>query len=345
MKQTKFKEFLDRKGVEITFKKYGLEVLSSMALGLFATLLVGTILNTIGDKFGITYLTETIWPAARDMTGAAIGVAIANTLNAPALVLYAAVVVGYLGNTLGGPLGCLIATCFGVEFGKMVSKETKLDIIVTPAVTIIIGSLIASLFGPILAKGMSSLGSFIMKTTELKPFFMGIIVSVIVGMVLTLPISSAALCMMIGLSGLAGGAATAGCSAQMVGFAVMSYRENGIEGLVSQGLGTSMLQIPNIVKNWKIWIPPTLASAITGPISTVVFKMTNLPIGSGMGTSGLVGQICTVTSMTEAGVSAATIYSGILIVHILLPAVLSVLFYNILKKVGWIKDGDLKLNF
>ena len=324
-------KFLKRKGVEISLRKYGIDVLGSMALGLFATLLVGTILNTIGSKLGITYLTETIWPAARDMTGAAIGVAIAHSLNAPALVLYSAVVVGYIGNIAGGPVGSLLATCVSVELGKIVSKETKLDIIVTPATTIIVGSLIATVLGPVLSSGMNSIGEFVIKATELRPFFMGIVVSVVVGMVLT-------------LSGLAGGAATAGCSAQMVGFAVISYKENGLGGLVSQGIGTSMLQIPNIVKNWKIWIPATLASAITGPISTVVFKMTNIPIGSGMGTSGLVGQIGTITSMSADGRGMAVIYTSILLVHILLPAVLSYLFYIVLKKIGWIKDGDLKLN-
>lgn len=344
MSNKSVKEFLNKKGVEISLKKYGIDVLGSMALGLFATLLVGTILNTIGTKLGITYLTETIWPAARDMTGAAIGVAIAHSLNAPALVIYSAVVVGYIGNLAGGPVGALIATCVSVELGKIVSKETKLDIIVTPATTIIVGSLIATVLGPVLSSGMTSIGQFVIKATELKPFFMGIVVSVVVGMVLTLPISSAALCMMIGLSGLAGGAATAGCSAQMVGFAVISYKENGLGGLVSQGIGTSMLQIPNIVKNWKIWIPPTLASVITGPISTVVFKMTNIPIGSGMGTSGLVGQIGTITSMSADGRSLGVIYTSIILVHIILPAVLSYLFYIPMKKIGWIKDGDMKLN-
>ena len=225
MENKNIKDFLKRKGVEISLRKYGIDVLGSMALGLFATLLVGTILNTIGTKLGITYLTETVWPAARDMTGAAIGVAIAHSLNAPALVLYSAVVVGYIGNIAGGPVGSLIATCVSVELGKIVSKETKLDIIVTPATTIIIGSLIATVLGPVLSSGMNSIGQFVIKATELRPFFMGIVVSVVVGMVLTLPISSAALCMMIGLSGLAGGAATAGCSAQMVGFAVISTFE------------------------------------------------------------------------------------------------------------------------
>lgn len=338
------KEFLKRKGVEITFKKYGIDVLGSMALGLFASLLIGTILNTIGSKLGITYLSKTIWPAAKDMTGAAIAVAIATSLKAPPLVMFSSVIVGYISNIAGGPVGCLIASVISIEFGKIVSKETKLDIIVTPAVTIIIGSLIGTGLGPVLSKVMTSLGDFVMNATELKPFFMGIVVSVVVGIVLTLPISSAALCMMIGLSGLAGGAATAGCSAQMIGFAVISYKENGFAGLVSQGLGTSMLQIPNIVKNWKIWIPATLASAITGPISTIVFKMTNIPIGSGMGTSGLVGQIGTITSMSKDGVSLGMIYLSILLVHFILPAILSYIFYIILKKINWIKEGDLKLN-
>ena len=352
MSNKSVKEFLNKKGVEISLKKYGIDVLGSMALGLFATLLVGTILNTIGTKLGITYLTETIWPAARDMTGAAIGVAIAHSLNAPALVIYSAVVVGYIGNLSGGPVGALIATCVSVELGKIVSKETKLDIIVTPATTIIVGSLIATVLGPVLSSGMTSIGQFVIKATELKPFFMGIVVSVVVGMVLTLPISSAALCMMIGLSGLAGGAATAGCSAQMVGFAVASFRENKWGGLFAQGIGTSMLQMGNIVKNPRIWLPATLASAITGPIATCLFhlQMNGAAVSSGMGTCGLVGQIGVYTGWIadiEAGSKAAITpmdWIGLIFVSFLLPGVLSWLFSVLFRKIGWIKEGDMRLD-
>ena len=338
------KDFLVKKEIEISFKRYGIDVLGSMAMGLFASLLVGTILNTIGLKLGVPFLSETIWPIAKEMTGPAIAVAIAMALKAPNLVVFSSLIVGYAGNQLGGPAGAWIAAWLSVELGKIVSKETKIDIIITPAVTIISGVGIGTFLGPVINNLMSGLGETIMLATTLQPFWMGIIISVIVGIVLTLPISSAALCMMLSLAGLAGGAATAGCSAQMIGFAVMSFKENGWSGLLAQGLGTSMLQIPNILKNWKIWIPPTLASVITGPIATTVFKLENIPLGSGMGTSGLVGQIGTITAMEQAGASVFITYTGIITVHFILPAVLSLVFYKILKKAGWIKDGDLKLN-
>ena len=343
-KYSSVKDFLTKKGIEISFRRYGIDVLGSMAMGLFASLLIGTILNTIGLKLEIPFLSEVIWPMAKEMTGPAIAVAIAMALKAPNMVVFSSLIVGYAGNQLGGPAGAWLATWLSVELGKVVSKETKVDIIVTPAVTIISGVSIGTFLGPIINDLMSGLGQTIMLATTLQPFWMGIIISVIVGIVLTLPISSAALCMMLSLAGLAGGAATAGCTAQMVGFAVISFKENGWSGLLAQGLGTSMLQIPNILKNWKIWIPPTLASAITGPIATTVFKMENIPLGAGMGTSGLVGQIGTITAMEETGASAFMTYGGIIIVHFILPAVLSMVFYRILKKINWIKDGDLKLN-
>ena len=343
-KYSSVKDFLTKKGIEISFRRYGIEVLGSMAMGLFASLLIGTILNTIGLKLGIPFLSEVIWPMAKEMTGPAIAVAIAMALKAPNMVVFSSLIVGYAGNNLGGPAGAWLATWLSVELGKVVSKETKVDIIITPAVTIISGVSIGTFLGPLINDLMSGLGQTIMLATTLQPFWMGIIISVIVGIVLTLPISSAALCMMLSLAGLTGGAATAGCTAQMVGFAVISFKENGWSGLLAQGLGTSMLQIPNILKNWKIWIPPTLASAITGPIATTVFKMENIPLGAGMGTSGLVGQIGTITAMEEAGASVVMTYGGILVVHFILPALLSLIFYRILKKIGWINDGDLKLD-
>ena len=336
-------KFLKKKGVNISAKIYFIDTLSAMAMGLFCSLLVGTILNTIGTQFNIEILSTTIWDAAKLMTGPAIAVAVAYALKAPALVIYSSIITGYIGNEMGGAVGAWFAGIIAIEIGKLVAGETKVDILITPICTILMGTLAAITIGPILSKVMIKLGELVMLATEMRPFFMGIVVSVIVGMVLTLPISSAALCMMVGLSGLAGGAATAGCSAQMIGFAVMSYKENGIGGLISQGLGTSMLQIPNIIKNWKIWIPPTVAAAITGPISSVVFKMTNIPIGSGMGTSGLVGQIGTITSMTADGVGPSKIYLSIALVHIILPAIISLLLCNLLKSIGWIKEGDLKL--
>lgn len=343
-KYSSVKDFLVKKEIEISFKRYGIDVLGSMAMGLFASLLVGTILNTIGLKLGISFLSETIWPIAKEMTGPAIAVAIAMALKAPNLVVFSSLIVGYAGNQLGGPAGAWIAAWLSVELGKVVSKETKIDIIITPAVTIISGVSIGTFLGPVINNLMSGLGETIMLATTLQPFWMGIVISVIVGIVLTLPISSAALCMMLSLSGLAGGAATAGCCAQMVGFAVISFKENGWSGLLAQGLGTSMLQIPNILKNWKIWIPPTLASVITGPIATTVFKLENIPLGSGMGTSGLVGQIGTITAMDQVGAELFTTYTGIAVVQFILPALLSLVFYKLLKKAGWIKDGDLKLN-
>lgn len=336
--------FLKRKNIEISVKRYLIDAMSFMALGLFSSLLIGTIMNTLGTKLGIPFLSETIWPIAKDMTGAAIGVAVAYGLQAPPLVLFASAITGAAGNALGGPAGAFVAALLGAEFGKLVSKETKIDIIVTPAVTIIIGVLVGSVVGPAVNAFMTATGELIMYATTLQPFLMGIIVSIIVGMTLTLPISSAALCMMLGLAGLAGGAATAGCSAQMVGFAVMSFKENGWGGLAAQGLGTSMLQVPNIVRNWKVWIPPTLVAAITGPMATLLFKMEGTPMGSGMGTSGLVGQFGTIDAMEAAGKGGAMMWIGILVLHILIPAVLTPIIANVMRKMGWIKEGDLKLN-
>lgn len=333
--------FLRRKNVSLSPKIYFVDALGAMAFGLFATLLVGTILNSIGTSLNIKFLSETIWPLAKEATGPAIAVSIAYALGAPNLVIFASTVVGIAANELGGPMGVYIATLFAVEFGKIVSKETKIDIVITPVVTVLVGVFLANLIGPTINAIMTGIGNIIMIATEQQPFIMGIVVSVIVGIVLTLPISSAALCMMLSLSGLAGGAATIGCCCQMIGFAVISFRDNGFEGLVAQSLGTSMLQMPNIVRNPKIAIPPTLASAILGPLATVVFKMTNIPIGAGMGTCGLVGQIATFTSMPE--VPFFNLLFLIILLHILLPALVSYIIYIPLRKINWIKEGDLKL--
>lgn len=338
------KNFLRRKGVELSVRRYLVDASSYMALGLFSTLLIGTILNTIGEKLGINFLTDVVWKIARDMTGPGIGLAVAYGLGAPHLVLFSSTITGAIGAIYGGPVGSFIGAVVGAEFGKIVSKETKVDIIVAPATTIITGSIVVYFVGPFVAKLMQAFGAMVVYATELQPFAMGILVSTIVGIALTLPISSAALCMMIGLGGLAGGAATVGCSAQMVGFAVMSFRENGWGGLVAQGVGTSMLQIGNIVKNWKIWIPPTVAGAILGPISTMVFRFKNIPIASGMGTSGFVGQFGTVTAMSSEGVTGVKLYMGILLLHFLLPAIITLIVAKLMRKKGWIKDGDLKLD-
>ena len=343
-KEVKNESFLKRKNIEISVQRYLIDTLSFMALGLFGTLIIGSILNVIGGKLGIAFLTDTVWPLAKAMTGPGIAVAVAYGLQAPPLVLFASTITGAAGAALGGPVGALLADLFGAEFGKIVSKETKVDIIVTPAVTIIVGVLIGNLVGPGISAFMTGFGNLINAATELQPVPMGILVSVLMGIALTLPISSAAIGIMLGLGGLAAGASAAGCSAQMIVFAVISYEVNGFGGLLSQGLGTSMLQVPNIVKNWKIWIPAILTSAITGPLATTLFKMENTAIGSGMGTSGLVGQFGAIQAMEAAGKGGAGMYISILLVHFVLPIVLGLLVYNVMKKMNLIKPEDLKLD-
>ena len=347
--------FFKRKDIEISAKRYLQDALSAMALGLFASLLIGVIFDTLGTQtanlFGdnaVSAFCVEIGGIAKTYMGAAIGVAVAWSLKAPPLVLFTSVVTGMMGATMtgfgidvaGGPAGAFVAVALGAEFGKMVSKETKVDILVTPAVTLVVGAIGAKLVGPAIGWCMVKLGDLIMTATEWQPFLFGIVISVIVGLALTAPISSAALCIMLDLSGLAAGAATVGCCAQMLGFAAASYKENGVGGLVAQGLGTSMLQISNIIKNPWILVPATLASAIIGPISTCVLKMTNIPVGAGMGTSGLVGQIGTFTDM---GFTLDTLWKVVLI-QIVLPAVLTILIDRILRRTGKIKDGDYKLD-
>lgn len=341
------KKFLAKKNIVISVQKYGIDAMSAMALGLFSSLIVGLIIKTLGAQsilwFGdnaISAQLVVIGSAAMAMMGAAIGVAVAHRLQAPPLVLFASAVTGSMGAASGGPAGAFIAAVIACEFGKMVSKETKLDIIVTPMVTILVGALISISVSPVIAQFMTFLGSIIVTATTYQPFLMGIIISVVMGLVLTAPISSAALAIMLGLSGLAAGAATVGCAAQMIGFAVIGYKDNKISGLFSVGLGTSMLQIPNIVKNWWILLPPTLASVITGPLATVVFKMTNVAAGAGMGTSGLVGPI---TTFNDMGFNTNTLMA-VALLHFILPALLSLIPYVYLRKIGKIKDGDLKLD-
>ena len=346
--------FLKRKNIEISVKRYLQDALTAMAWGLFASLLIGTILDTLGAQTAIlfgenavsAFLVE-IGAAAKGCMGAAIGVAVAWGLQAPPLVLFTCAVVGTMGASMtgfgiemnGGPAGAFIAVALAAEFGKAVSKETKVDIIVTPAVTLLVGGVAAKLVGPAIGWCMIKLGDLIMAATELQPFLFGIIVAVLVGLALTAPISSAAICIMLNLSGLAAGAATVGCCAQMVGFAFASYKENGVGGLLAQGIGTSMLQVSNIIKNPWILVPPTLAGAIVGPLSTCVFKMTNIPVGAGMGTCGLVGQIGTFTDM---GFTFDTLWKVVLL-HIVLPAILAVVIDKVLRATGRIKDGDYKL--
>ena len=347
------KEFLKRKDIEISAKRYGIDALGAMAQGLFCSLLIGTIINTLGTQFNIPYL-NTVGGYATAMSGPAMAVAIGYALHCPPLVLFSLIAVGNAANGLGGaggPLAVLIIAIIAAEFGKAISKETKIDILVTPLVTIFVGVSLSALFAPAIGQAASSVGQLIMWATEQQPFFMGIFVSVIVGIALTLPISSAAICAALSLTGLAGGAAVAGCCAQMIGFAVMSFPENKVGGLISQGLGTSMLQMGNIVKNPRIWIPAILTSAITGPIATCIFhmEMNGAAVSSGMGTCGLVGQIGVYTGWLN-DIAAGTKQSittldwmGLILICFILPAVLCPIFTIILKKLGWIKNGDLKL--
>ena len=349
-----FTRFLQRKNIVFSAKRYGIDALGAMAQGLFASLLIGTIIATLGEQAGIPFLV-TAGSYAKAVSGPAMAISIGYALQAPQLVLFSLLAVGQAANELGGaggPLAVLVVTIFAAESGKAISKETKIDILATPLVTILVGTILSVWWAPSIGAAASSVGQLIMWATDLQPFFMGIFVSVIVGIALTLPISSAAICAALGLTGLAGGAAVAGCCAQMIGFAVMSFPENGFGGLISQGLGTSMLQMGNIVKNPRIWIPPTLASAITGPITTCVFalKMNGPAVSSGMGTCGLVGQIGVYTgwladmeSGLRAGITSMD-WIGLILICFVLPALLSVLFCRILKKAGWIKENDLKLS-
>jgi len=364
----KIKEFCKRKNIIFSLQRYGIDALGAMAQGLFCTLLVGTILNTLGQQLGIGFLNETmvtlkqgtneigytIGGLASAMVGPGIAIAIGFALQCPPLVLFSLIPMGFAANAMGGaggPLAVYVIAIISSECGKIVSKETKVDILVTPIVTILVGVGVASVVAAPIGAAARAVGLAIMWATELQPFLMGILVSVLMGIALTLPISSAAICASFGLVGLAGGAAVAGCCAQMVGFAVMSFRENRWGGLVAQGIGTSMLQMPNIVKNPRIWIPPTLASAITGPLATCLFhlEMNGSAVSSGMGTCGFVGQIGVYTGWVSdiaAGTRTAITamdWIGLVLICFVLPAVLSWIFCEVLRKAGWIRENDLKL--
>ena len=367
----RIKEFLKRKDIIFSGKRYGIDALGAMAQGLFCTLLVGTILNTIGQQFNIGFLKAiivtlknaagdavaeyTIGGLASAMVGPGIALAIGYALHCPPMVLFSLIPVGFAANAMGGaggPLAVYFVAIVACECGKLVSKETKVDILVTPIVTVLVGIGVAALVAAPIGAAASAVGDFVKWATVLQPLFMGILVSVVIGIALTLPISSAAICAALSLTGLAGGAAVAGCCAQMVGFAVMSFRENRWGGLVAQGVGTSMLQMPNIIKNPRIWIPPTLASAITGPLATCLFKleMNGAPVSSGMGTCGFVGQIgvytgwvADVASGAKAAITAMD-WIGLVLICFVLPAVLSWVFCEVLRKWGWIKENDLKLD-
>lgn len=337
------KAFLKRKNIEISASRYGISALGAMAQGLFCSLLIGTIIKTLGQQLGIAYLTD-IGTYATAVSGPAMAVAIGYALKADPMVLFSLAAVGWAANAeggAGGPLAVLIIAIIAAECGKAVSKETKIDILVTPGVTILVGVALAKWIAPPIGTAAGAFGLLIDNATRLQPFWMGIAVSVLVGVALTLPISSAAICSVLQLTGLAGGAAVAGCCAQMVGFAVMSFKENGWGGLLAQGLGTSMLQMGNIVKNPRIWIAPTLASTVTGPLATMVFQLENIPAGAGMGTCGLVGPIGIYTAMSGEG---PRMWAGILMICFILPAVLTWIFGELSRKAGWIREGDLKLD-
>ncbi len=339
--------------VKYYLKRYFIDAMGAMALGLFASLLIGTIFKTLGEFTRLPQLIE-INKFAAGASGMAIGVAIAYALKADPLVMFCCAAVGSMGYSIGtqialesgvisytaGPAGSFVATVIACELGSCVSKKTKVDIIVTPVVTLLAGYGVAAVASPAIAYGMYYLGNFINTATVLQPFFMGIVVSVVVGVILTLPISSAAICAMIGISGLAGGAAAVGCCCQMVGFAVISFRENGWSGVVAQGLGTSMLQMGNICKKPQIWIAPTLASAVCGPLATLVFQLECVGVSAGMGTCGLVGPLGIIT----ATANGALLWVGVALLCIVLPAALSFIFNEILRKIGWVKTGDLKLD-
>lgn len=331
-------------------REYTIKVLNGMALGLFASLIIGLILKQIGTILGVNILIQ-FGQVSQYLMGSAIGAGVAYSIGASPLGIFASIITGAIGAktvvfmdnglvtlAIGEPVGAFVAALVGAEFSKMIQGKTRVDIVLVPAATIIVGGLVGYYISPLVASMMTFIGSMINLATELRPIPMGILVSVLMGMVLTLPISSAALAISLGLSGLAAGASTVGCACQMIGFAVASYRENKLGGFLAQGIGTSMLQIPNIIKNPKIWIPSIISSAILGPIATTVFKMTNNEVGAGMGTSGLVGQIATYSVMGKDGLI------GIVLLHFILPAIITLVISEFMRKKGWIKFGDMKLS-
>ena len=331
--------------------------LSGMALGLFSTLIIGTIIGQIGTLVGNeigTYLIA-ISSVAKTVTGAGIGVGVAAKFKQGPLVTVSAAVAGMIGafpalgmesfalGKAGEPLGAFVAALIGIECGRLVAGRTKIDIILTPLASICTGAAAGFIVGPPISNFMKWLGNLVNINVEASPILGGIAVSVLMGMILTLPISSAALGVSMGLTGLAAGAATIGCCCQMVGFAVASYRENKFGGFIAQGIGTSMLQVPNILRRPLIWLPPIISSAILGPIASAVLHMVSTPIGSGMGSAGFVGQIAAYGAMLETGMSSKVALIQIIIMHFVLPAVVTLIFSEGMRKAGWIKDGDMKL--
>lgn len=347
------------KGIKRFLNEIFIDGLSGMALGLFATLIIGTIICQLGSLIGGdlgAYLTA-MGNVAKSLTGAGIGVGVASKLKSSPLVTVAAAVTGMIGafpavmsmegfaiGKPGEPLGAFVAAIVGIKLGQLVSGKTKVDIIVTPLVSIFTGAMVGFFVGPPITTFMTWLGELVNVNVEQYPVVGGIIVSVLMGMILTLPISSAAIGVSMGITGLAAGAATVGCCCNMVGFAVASYRENKMGGLIAQGVGTSMLQVPNIVKKPIIWLPAILSSAILGPIASAVLKMVSNPVGSGMGSAGFVGQISAYTSMVEAGTDKAMAIVLIVVMHFILPAILTLVISEFMRKKNWIKQGDMQLN-
>ena len=332
------------KAVKKLFKRWFVDAMSYMALGLFSSLIVGLIISQIAKLPHLEALSafSEVLAASSPVVGGAIGAAIAYGLKSKPLVVFSCIAVGAFGYQLGGPVGAYVSALVANEIASLVAGKTKIDIVVTPLVTIITGGFVSTFAGPYLSEMMTGLGVLINSATQLHPFPMGITVSVIVGLILTAPISSAALCIMLGLEGVAAGAAAVGCCAQMVGFAVTSFKVNGVGGLISQGLGTSMLQFGNIMKHPQIILAPTLAVAVLGPVSTCLLKMTNTPSGAGMGTSGLVGQFGAYSAMAEAFGKTETVIL-IAVMHFVAPAILSLMFHFVFKKIGLVKDSYLTL--
>jgi uncharacterized membrane protein len=332
------KKFLQNKGVSLSIKEYIITGFSYFALGLMSSLVIGLIFKTAGEQFHLPLFVK-MGTLAMSLMGPVIGAAVAYGLKAPPLVMFGSAIAGAAGAELGSVAGCYIAAVIACEIGKIVSKETKFDILVTPGVTILAGFLTAQFVGPAIGKFMANFGDLVMWATEQRPFLMGILVATLLGFALTGPISSAAIAMMLGLEGIAAGAATIGCAAQMIGFATSSYRDNGIGGWLTQGIGTSKLQFPNVIKNPLILIPPTAAGIVLAPLGTIWLHMENIPAGAGMGTSGLVGPLMTMRTM---GFTSET-FIAVLMLHFIGPIVISLLLSEWMRKRGFIKPGDMKL--
>lgn len=337
------KKFLDKQGVTLSAKEYFITALSYMALGLFSSLIIGLIVKTIGQEIGFQPLIEMgSFAMEKKVWGGAIGVAIAYGLKAPPLVVFAALFSGAFSADIGGgPAGSYIAALLSIEMGKLVSKQTRIDIILTPFITIMVGYLVGVLISPSVNAFMLAFGDIIEWATNQRPFIMGILVAVLMGWALTAPISSLAVALMLDLSGIAAGAATVGCAAQMIGFATMSYRDNGIGGWIAQGIGTSMLQVANVIRKPLLILPPTIAGAVLAPVASVWLKMVNNAPGGGMGTSGFVGQIMTFQQMGFSW----EIFWAILALHIVGPLVITLLLSEWFRKKGWIQPGDLKIEY